>query len=679
MDNSIKKCPFCNKKIKATAIKCKHCGTVFSNKSSSSGSFGSFIQVNQALSDKYKIQEKISQGGMAKIYRAIQINLQRPVALKVIHQNLVHDSELITRFHREAQVCTALQHPNIVTVYDEGQLNGVHYMAMELIEGRDLHQIIRQQGKLSVEQTLAFILPIVDALHYAHSQGIIHRDIKSSNILVVDNESHQNARPVLTDFGIAHTTNGVSLTQIGLVIGTPEYMSPEQAEGKFLDQRTDIYSLGIVLYECLTGFVPFRANNPSSIMLKVLNEAPLPPIHLNSQIPEWLNLILLKCLAKNPEDRYTNAEELTTAITKKQKPILPKNLLHKKTEPILLQNKLPLATINQQFKFLKEYNVSLSLLAWGLFLILFFLTGIYGYNYYQKRALKEEYENYYKAIGSNSLAEYSQYLNRYPNGRFSNEINQKLEQFKEKDVINDKLVTAEKLISEQSYSDPFADQMVFIIGGTYIMGCTKEQENDCENDEFPARSITIDDFYIGMYEVTQIQWYTIMGNFHESYFKACQNCPVDRVSWYDTQLFIKRLNQLTGKKYRLPTEAEWEFAARGGSLRGNTKYAGSNAIEDVAWYENNGRNRTHPVGTKKANELGLFDMSGNVWEWCSDWYGTYSFDIYKNPTGSSIGTDRILRGGSWSYNANSCRVSKRSKSKPDNRFNDNGFRLVRSN
>ena len=217
--------------------------------------------------------------------------------------------------------------------------------------------------------------------------------------------------------------------------------------------------------------------------------------------------------------------------------------------------------------------------------------------------------------------------------------------------------------------------MVFIPGGTFTMGCTSEQGSDCFDEEKPAHQVTVQDFYIGKYEVTQKEWQKVMGG-NPSYFKNCEDCPVESVSWNDVQEFLAKLNAKTGKTYRLPTEAEWEYAARGGSQRRGYKYAGSNSLDEVAWCYGNSGNKTHPVGQKKANELGLYDISGNVWEWCADWYYEYPSTAQTNPKGPSTGTDRVRRGGSWIFHAVLCRSAYRSSYIPDDSNGDVGFRLV---
>ena len=216
--------------------------------------------------------------------------------------------------------------------------------------------------------------------------------------------------------------------------------------------------------------------------------------------------------------------------------------------------------------------------------------------------------------------------------------------------------------------------MIHVEGGTFTMGATPEQGDDAYDWEKPAHQVTLSSYYIGETEVTQALWEAVMGS-NPSYFKGSEH-PVEEVSWDDCQTFICKLNTLTGKTFRLPTEAEWEYAARSGKKSQGYKYSGSNTLDNVAWYDDNSGGETHPVKTKSPNELGLYDMSGNVWEWCQDWSGGYDSSSQKNPTGPSTGSARVSRGGSWYYFARYCRVSFRGNSAPDNRSGSLGFRLA---
>jgi formylglycine-generating enzyme required for sulfatase activity len=255
-----------------------------------------------------------------------------------------------------------------------------------------------------------------------------------------------------------------------------------------------------------------------------------------------------------------------------------------------------------------------------------------------------------------------------------------------------------------------AIDMVFVKGGTFTMGCTTEQGDDCASEEKPTHTVTLKDFSIGKYEVTQALWQAVMDE-TPSHFKGDGNLPVESVYWDDVQEFIQKLNANTGKKYRLPTEAEWEYVARGGKNSKGYKFSGSNNIDDVGWYlgnsgdkpmnneemiqlllseednEDNEYNRkveannhkTHPVGTKRPNELGVYDMTGNVWEWVSDWFGENYYDSSHgiNPTGPDSGFCRVFRGGGWCFDARYCRVSCRISS-PAIRYFSLGFRLALS-
>jgi formylglycine-generating enzyme required for sulfatase activity len=217
-------------------------------------------------------------------------------------------------------------------------------------------------------------------------------------------------------------------------------------------------------------------------------------------------------------------------------------------------------------------------------------------------------------------------------------------------------------------------EMVRVEGGTFQMG---SDDKEAYSNEKPVHTVTVGSFSIGKYEITQAQWRSVMGT-SPSYFKNCDNCPVENVSWDDIQQFLSKLNNLSSKRYRLPTEAEWEFAARGGNSSNGFKYSGSNDLNAVAWYDYNSGSKTHSVGGKSANELGIYDMSGNVWEWCSDWYDSeyYSSSPSSNPTGAVTGAFRVLRGGSWNSRAVFCRVANRAESAPSHRDSGCGFRLV---
>ncbi len=236
--------------------------------------------------------------------------------------------------------------------------------------------------------------------------------------------------------------------------------------------------------------------------------------------------------------------------------------------------------------------------------------------------------------------------------------------------------SAQDSSDQSSVLQELAGNMVLVEGGTFTMGASENQLKEAESDEKTLHQVTLDGFYICKYEVTQDLWTYVMGK-NPSHFKNAR-CPVENITWNDCQQFIDKLNALTGETYRLPTEAEWEYAARGGNHSKGYKYAGSNSIDDVAWCSVNSGNSTHIVGEKKPNELGLYDMSGNVYEWCQDWKAPYSHKHEVNPRGAEEGTYRVNRGGRWCGSTRACRVSDRSKSLPRDHFYHLGIRLAKS-
>jgi hypothetical protein len=269
----------------------------------------------------YKVLEKIGEGGMAVVYKGYQESLGRHVAIKVLRGELAHDPEFIARFRREALSVAKLSHPNILHVYDAGVVHSVYYIVMDYVEGGSLKDLIAE-GPLDVERAVSITAQLAEALEYAHRLGLVHRDIKPSNILLApDPVTEGHVRPLLTDFGIARVLyEGTRLTRTGASIGTPEYMAPEQAEGEPSDGRTDIYALGIVLYEMLTSRVPFSAPTPAATLYKQVHTPPPPLRQVDAGIPTWLEAVVDKALAKQPEHRFQRAGELARALRQRLAP-----------------------------------------------------------------------------------------------------------------------------------------------------------------------------------------------------------------------------------------------------------------------------------------------------------------------------------------------------------------------
>lgn len=260
---------------------------------------------------RYEVLSELGQGAMGVVYKARDPLIDRVVAIKTINLGLAMDEkeEYEGRFYQEAKAAGRLNHPNIVTIYDVGKSGDVAYIAMEFLEGRELRDIMNERGVLPVEQVLDVTAQVALGLQYAHEHGIVHRDVKPSNIMLV-----RDGHAKITDFGIARMASSAVRTQTGMVLGSPKYMSPEQVMGKEIDQRSDIFSLGVMLYEMLTGHAPFDGENVNAIMYQTLNVIPAPPNSVNPAVPEMVNFIVAKALAKGLEDRYQNARDFASDL-----------------------------------------------------------------------------------------------------------------------------------------------------------------------------------------------------------------------------------------------------------------------------------------------------------------------------------------------------------------------------
>ena len=262
------------------------------------------------LDNRYRIVDKIGVGGMADVYLGEDTLLGRQVAIKVLHANFANDDEFVTRFKREAQAAGKLNHPNIVNMYDVGFDQDLHYIIMEYVDGETLKEYITRHGRLSIDEAVKFTIAIAEGLEHAHTMGIVHCDIKPHNVIIT-----RTGRVKVTDFGIARAMNATNTVMYtNSILGSAHYLSPEQASGKPVDGNTDIYSLGVVLYEMLTGRVPFEGETPIAVALKHVREKVAPPTRYNPSIPPLLEAVVMKALSKNPADRFDSISDMISDL-----------------------------------------------------------------------------------------------------------------------------------------------------------------------------------------------------------------------------------------------------------------------------------------------------------------------------------------------------------------------------
>jgi serine/threonine protein kinase len=285
------------------------------------------LTTGSTFAGRYQIIEKLGSGGMGKVYKVLDKEVNAKVALKLVKPEIAADEKTIERFRNELKMARDIGHKNVCRMYDLNREKGSYYITMEYVSGEELKGMIRMMGQLSAGKAISIAKQVCEGLAEAHRLGVVHRDLKPQNIMI---DKEGNAR--IMDFGIARSLKAKGITEKGLIIGTPEYMSPEQAEGKGIDHRSDIYSLGIILYEMVTGREPFEGETPLGIAMKHKSEIPKDPRELNTQIPEDLSKVILRCMEKDKENRFQNAEELLSELINIEKgipttsPLLQKRL-----------------------------------------------------------------------------------------------------------------------------------------------------------------------------------------------------------------------------------------------------------------------------------------------------------------------------------------------------------------
>ena len=686
---------------------------------------------------RYMIQGKLGEGGMGAVYIAKDTQLDRDIALK-IPKFRSDDKVAIEWFYREARSMATVHHPNLCPVFDVGVIDNIHYISMAYIEGRPLTDYVKSDKPIKARQVAVVVRKIAVALEEAHRAGIVHRDLKPDNIMI-----NTRKEPVIMDFGLARreNLNEAQLTKTGQVIGTPSYMAPEQVEGnyKLIGPRTDVYALGVIMYQMLCGELPFKGV-VTLVLAKIITEQPPAPSEIKADVDPELEQICLKAKERDPDKRYQSAAELAKDLKKYLAGSPRGDTMHraKRTaetakevtqtdqldneyfdaapapysageptdEDQLVDEYVPhryrqqtsASTGKSKSKSKKKkgkgkkkgalagidplwLKVGGGVAACLVTTVLFFMFnggGDGSPDFKERRPSGNRPEALGPEEGRRGAARSVQ----AGDGGGSDDPT---------------AGSAGQSIPELLSVNSIGMRFVPISTGTFTMGEGKT-----------AHQVTLTQaFHLGQHEVTQEQYEAVMGT-NPSKSKGPQN-PVENVSWADAVEFCRKLSAMPAEKkagyvYRLPTEAEWEYACRAGT---KTTYSFGDSESELgayAWYGNNSGDqqidalniwntdednyfdrlsenncRTHPVGGKKPNGWGLYDMHGNVYEWCQDWGGDYPSGSVTDPTGPASGDRRLLRGGSYTDHSSLVRSALRFYSaRPVNRIFNIGFRLART-
>ena len=687
------------------------------------------MQAGELFANRYRLIKEVGRGSFGEVWQVRDEQLDLEVALKVY---IALDERGLEEFKGEYKNTYALNHPNLLHATYFGVDEKRPYLVMPYCPASAVGLL----GEMDEGTAWRFLRDVAGGLAYLHGQDILHRDIKPDNILrneagdfvITDFGISLRMRSTLR----RNSTRKVDADMGGSI----PYMGPEMfSANPQAVKATDIWALGVSLFELMSGDLPFFGQGGGML----LRGAEIPAIqgHFSEELKKTVQSCLAretwdrptaeqlrdyaeaKLQGGNPDKTWgepngsAKAKDGTTG-----KPEAGK------VEPTIASKAEVEEETARQGKGNGKKN-RIGVLVAVVMVVIVVLTTVGGLVQQSNRREKAEREREQVAIAerarqdsiADAQAEMQRQAREAEERRQAEEARQKAAQERERQAAKakaeqerlaqqererqaakakaeqERLAQQERERQEEARKQREAEarrratsnrtirvgnvsfEMVYVQGGTFQMGATAEQGSDAYDDEKPVHSVTLSDFHIGKYEVTQGLWKEVMGE-NPSYNKAGDNYPVEMVSWEDCQRFIERLNSRTGLNFRLPTEAEWEYAARGGQKSRGYKYSGSTYdLGSVAWYEGNRGNRTHPVGQKQANELGLYDMSGNVYEWCYDWYGRYSSSSQRNPSGPASGANRVLRGGSYDLGARYCRVSYRYYYVPGYR-DSYGLRLV---
>ena len=661
---------------------------------------------------EYLIQEPIGSGGMGTVYKAIHKRMKRTVALKVIRTDMEHVPDRLKRFEREVQTAARLSHPNIVTAYDAGEEQGIHYLICEYIDGESLSQLVRDAGPLDFSDALNCILQVAHGLGYAHSRGVIHRDIKPANILVDD----QGDLKIL-DMGLARlqqsaedllaSDSQTQLTTSQFFMGTIDYMAPEQARNtRLADHRSDIYSLGCTFHFLLTAKPVYNGETTVERIL-AHKEQPIPRLStLGLQIPREFDSIFEKMLAKDPADRYASVKDLINDLEKFSAENLQDRTLtlpvgEGQTRKPAQENWASAPTEVQPA--VSEYTVMAAStleenrktgtqnyrgLIWAVIAItVAMLIGIIFWNSADQNlnpansGVAEQNSISIPGLASATNAK-----------QIQAEYAQKMH------------LPVSESVTLDIQGDDSQLELMLIPPGEFEMGNGSPSQAAADA---PAHHVKLTrPYYISSTEITNQLFRSFVnetkyetdaertggfgmsgGSWGKSPEYSWKNlgelpvrdqAPAVNISWNDATAFCNWLSKKTGEVYRLPTEAEWEYACRAGSPTGWFFGPQSDEMENYAWFLNNSEGRVYPTKQKRPNAYGLYDMYGNEWEWCQDFYGEnyYTQSPSENPTGPKQGSERVQRGGGFQQSAEQLTSYLRGHGTPQSPSRG-AFRIVR--
>ena len=792
--------------MKTTIKTCTQCSAVYDAAAThvcapkrAKGKFetASLPKIGMVIDKKYRLISKLGEGGMGSVFRARRMFINDFVALKFMRPEVVASEDLRQRFYHEAQVLARIKHPNVVAVYDFGEsTEGLPYLVMEFLAGQSLGELLQKNGPMELEQVLEVGIQVCEALTCMLEHNVIHRDLKPDNIMLAP-AGREGLVVKIVDFGVAKTLESdQQLTRVQSRIGSPAYSSPEQYLGQYVDHRTDLYGLGVMFYELLTGHVPFEALTQNDLLAAIVHK--MPPrldekidglTSLMADLVQWL-------LAKDPNDRPRDATEVrrclqtlrdgkkTLMLYEDQRRAQPireaaglKNNHAVRTPNVRKSDPLPRAKSNsakpavnkasdspvfrprstrrrikRKLKRWAKPAVIASALAVPAVIIWWFLAGrpslqerwpiaplttwmdseiksrtpatalprlpaqtvrADSTNSQRNPANKNGGLTALDSINKKSTLEMSVPRDR---GIAAIVVNNQSEAPRENKKTSVRPIAVKRNVTSANQLPP---EMIFIKDTTYQRG---DIFGEGAPNEKPVHTVRIKNFYISAHEVTNEEYIAFVedtkGNLPEwmdsaskyyylggtdSFYKKIGTAlfdpkhPVIGVSWTDAMKYCEWLSRKGPWRYRLPTEAEWELAARGGSQRNKFSWGegapqrnnGGNVADEalkqvlpnlsMIWRSYNDTHiYTAPVGAFGANAFGLYDMTGNVWEWCLDWYAADAYQKREsvNPQGPTNGTEKAIRGGSWSDTPDKLRVTYRRGVPLTFRSNNLGFRVV---